>query len=40
MPDTVSETVVIANEYGVPRLLEMCERFYVDGVDVRFFCKF
>jgi hypothetical protein len=36
--DNVSEMIVIADDYNIPRLLQMCEKFYVDHVDVSNYC--
>ena len=33
-PDIVNEVIVIANDYNIPRLLQMCEKFYVDHIQV------
>ena len=33
-PENASEMIVIANDYNVPRLLQLCEKFYVDFVEV------
>jgi hypothetical protein len=37
VPDNVSEVIVVANDYNIPRLLQMCEKFYVDHVQVEKF---
>ncbi len=32
--EIVSETIVIANDYNIPRMLQMCEKFYGDNIRV------
>ena len=34
VPDIASDMVVVANEYNIVRLLQMCEKFYVDQIQV------
>ena len=34
--DIVAETVVMANDYNIPRLVQMCEKFYGDIIQVFF----
>ncbi len=34
-PDIVNEMIVVANDYNITRLLQMCEKFYVDHIQVK-----